>query len=868
MSSVNIVKIICITSSLLSIGALLYFSKLDLILAYGDAESHLNIAKRVVSSITPGLGQLGGNWLPLQHILMLPFIWNDYLWRSGLAGSFVSMIAYVITSIYVSKILMILTRDKSAVLIGSILFMTNPSVLYMQSTPMGELPLLACLLASVYYFMAWTITQNPLLLVACGFVSFCGSLLRYDAWLLIAFTISAIIVTGMQNKLKYKKIEGSIILYSTIALFGVLLWLVWNYILFRNPLFFLNGSYSAHAQQQAFLQRGELISYHDLWYSIKLYSLVSAKIGGYILTILASLGFISVIHKLITNFRNSTTLASSLLLMTPYIFYVLTLYLGISIILIPELVPETFQFKIFNVRYGLMMIPVISIYAALLFSGKKLMIKVLIGFLIIVQISLFIFESKSIVLTDAQYGLSARQPMSQEDSLVGNIVPQILEDQEEINKYIFNNYDYGRIAFDDYSRPANPIELNIEMKNIIYIGNHPYWDNALVNPQDEARWIIVRENDTDSMWNTLKVNYNFINYFERVFRAGELSVYKLRDVREDFVYSKLNKLYVNHEEFYVKGVNSYDIAYRSESEIIASLDILSDLGVNTLRFWLFGDGIESGFQPTKSTYNNDRLDKVDFLISESSKRKIKLIPVLVNNWEEYGGKEQYVEWIGLDSNDPDQFYTNEDVKDLFKKYVSYVITRKNQITDKDYIDEDTILGWEIMNEPRTADSNSDKLVAWMGELADFIYKIDNNHLILSGAESVVPRLGELNLEALCLLENIDICTVHIYLEHDNKLLFSSKTDLSEYISSQKISSIGKPVILEEFGIPKNADIFNQNNIDLMSDISLDSRQAGYVGALVWNWSLKNDSSFGFSPNGDVHNNYSKADLIKILESYD
>src|SRR5690348_6264740 len=66
------------------------------IVAYGDAESHLNIAKRVVNGLTPGFAQLGGIWLPLSHLLMLPFIIFDPLWRTGLAGSIISGICYVI----------------------------------------------------------------------------------------------------------------------------------------------------------------------------------------------------------------------------------------------------------------------------------------------------------------------------------------------------------------------------------------------------------------------------------------------------------------------------------------------------------------------------------------------------------------------------------------------------------------------------------------------------------------------------------------------------------------------------------------------------------------------------------------------------
>src|SRR3954454_20251628 len=44
------------------------------ILYYGDAESHLGTARRIIDSRTPGYDQIGSPWLPLPHLLMLPFV--------------------------------------------------------------------------------------------------------------------------------------------------------------------------------------------------------------------------------------------------------------------------------------------------------------------------------------------------------------------------------------------------------------------------------------------------------------------------------------------------------------------------------------------------------------------------------------------------------------------------------------------------------------------------------------------------------------------------------------------------------------------------------------------------------------------------
>src|SRR6266699_7189029 len=73
-----------------------YFFQTHQLVLYGDSYAHMLITRRLFDNATPGFAQLGGVWLPLPHLLMLPFIWNDYLWRTGLAGSFSSMACYLV----------------------------------------------------------------------------------------------------------------------------------------------------------------------------------------------------------------------------------------------------------------------------------------------------------------------------------------------------------------------------------------------------------------------------------------------------------------------------------------------------------------------------------------------------------------------------------------------------------------------------------------------------------------------------------------------------------------------------------------------------------------------------------------------------
>src|SRR5438309_5554127 len=78
-----------------SIAAFLFYFDHRCILLYGDAVAHINIARRVFDSRTPGLLQLGTVWLPLPHLLMVPFLLSRFLWQTGIGGSIPSMLAYV-----------------------------------------------------------------------------------------------------------------------------------------------------------------------------------------------------------------------------------------------------------------------------------------------------------------------------------------------------------------------------------------------------------------------------------------------------------------------------------------------------------------------------------------------------------------------------------------------------------------------------------------------------------------------------------------------------------------------------------------------------------------------------------------------------
>src|SRR5580658_7865254 len=98
------IRLLAWLATCVSVISLLAYVQRGDVLLYGDAVAHMNIARRVFDSKTPGLLQLGTVWLPLPHLLMIPFLLSNEMWRRGLGGSIPSMMAYVFSVIGILRL--------------------------------------------------------------------------------------------------------------------------------------------------------------------------------------------------------------------------------------------------------------------------------------------------------------------------------------------------------------------------------------------------------------------------------------------------------------------------------------------------------------------------------------------------------------------------------------------------------------------------------------------------------------------------------------------------------------------------------------------------------------------------------------------
>src|SRR5262249_44779607 len=152
-------RLLAVLAACLSVVAFVFYFRHGDTLLYGDAVAHINIARRVFDSRTPGLLQLGTVWLPLPHLLMIPLLLSDSAWQSGLGGSIPSLIPYLPAVCgFFRRVRGALSfpaepelRARFVVWFAAAFFAANPNLIYLQTTAMTEVLYLAFFIWSVVY---------------------------------------------------------------------------------------------------------------------------------------------------------------------------------------------------------------------------------------------------------------------------------------------------------------------------------------------------------------------------------------------------------------------------------------------------------------------------------------------------------------------------------------------------------------------------------------------------------------------------------------------------------------------------------------------------------------------------------------------
>ena len=317
------------------------------------------------------------------------------------------------------------------------------------------------------------------------------------------------------------------------------------------------------------------------------------------------------------------------------------------------------------------------------------------------------------------------------------------------------------------------------------------------------------------------------------------------------------------------------------------LDYLRNIGVTNLRVLVGADGengIPTRVQPTLQTapgvYNDTILDGLDYFMNELDKRGMTAVLYLNNSWEWSGGYSVYLQWSGhgkavVPAVDGwpaymeyvKQYQQSDSAKALFANHVRYIVTRTNRYNGRKYVDDPTLMSWQIGNEPRAfSDENKAPFARWMADVAAQIKSLDSNHMVSSGSEGMWGCEGDMALfEQIHADSNIDYMNIHIWpynwswVKEDSltEMLPQAKENTRKYIEEHLAvaSKYKKPLVLEEFGFPRDGFQFSKTSSTTardayyayVFDLIRQARESGglFAGCNFWGWG-------GFAQQTDGH----------------
>jgi len=246
---------------------------------------------------------------------------------------------------------------------------------------------------------------------------------------------------------------------------------------------------------------------------------------------------------------------------------------------------------------------------------------------------------------------------------------------------------------------------------------------------------------------------------------------------QDFIYRSRDTLVAGTQPFFFLGANAYPLmvsAARGDTQSVRDLfGMANALGITVIRTWAFYDSSDSldpavlQFRP--GNYNEPALRGLDYVLLQARLHGIRLLLPLVNSWDDFGGMNQYVRWrreaaAADNANAPgpaersevppyvrgpggrqyrvslggpyehDIFYTDSLIQVWFTNFAAMLVRRTNTLTGIRYVDDPTIAGWELANEPRSSDPTGTMVYKWVRAVAQFLRGIDPHHLLATGEE--------------------------------------------------------------------------------------------------------------------------------------
>ena len=456
--------------------AAIVYARLDLTLSHYDARAHLVVARRVIDSLTPGWRQLGALWLPLPHLVNLVPVQWDAAYRTGAVAVGISIVSLACGLAALARYL----RRSGATVWTSVIvplgILANPSVLYLQSTPMTEPLLIGIALLALDAVGRVVDTRDSRDGRRAGWWLAALVLTRYEGWLVAAGLLAmAAFAAGRRDGRAVVRLAA----YPAVAVVAFLC-------LSRASTgsWFVSGGFFVPENPAL---RQPLTALDQIVTGLQ-------ELAGPAVVIAGAMGSLACLA-----------------------FPGRRAVIAVFVLVLPALLPLS-AFTAghpFRIRY---MVPLVAAMWALAGAGlSRLPIRWQLpgaGILLIVAlIQTPPFEGRNPMATEAQ----RERPLQRA--------------RETVTRYLAAEHDGSPIlasmgSLGHYMQETGSIGLSL--RQFVHEGNGDLWAGALQRPRSHVRWILIEElaEGGDVLAARAKRDADFLNGFSRVAEGGGVALYR------------------------------------------------------------------------------------------------------------------------------------------------------------------------------------------------------------------------------------------------------------------------------------------------------------------------------------------------------
>jgi hypothetical protein len=510
-----------------------YYYANGLTTAHFDAKAHLVVARRIVDSIEPGYVQMGTHWLPLIHLLYLPFVLFDYQYRTALGPSLVSVFAFVLSGWLVYRISSRVTGSNRTGLFASIVLLGNPNLQYLQSCPLTEPIYMALLLLAVDGLLQWRDGEGPALPWLPAVWAALGALCRYEGWYFVASVIILLLFDIVQCRSSARRNIRAAVLYLGSFILPVAAHFAFLYLrvgdsflvrvvqgnpspseTYRRPLLSL-GYHAGELIQMAsaipllaavaglFLClagrriRGRCLPLFLLWTPSLIN--ISALYWGMIYRVRYSallLPAVAVFASLLTTSeiaaRRTLLLGACLVMMLPWL---------------PWSLPPQWRSDFFSPGPGMLLLPVAALLLFLAAASQARYRLPLLAFLVLgMQFPMFRGEYRALLGETLEHEF-------------------IEPERKGVLDYLRDHYDGSRILVDIQKTAPLVYDSGLRVGEFIYNdGDRSLWNRVIEAPYSEVGWICCQRGD--EIWSLLQVDPHRVDRYALALRTENFLLYR------------------------------------------------------------------------------------------------------------------------------------------------------------------------------------------------------------------------------------------------------------------------------------------------------------------------------------------------------